>query len=168
MNKPGRRAGRWLTWLMSFAACAACGPTEEPANDPGAARGQSLAESYKDFGEYVVHFSALSTNQLAPEVARTYDIVRSENKAMLSIAILRKVEGTLGKSVAGEVVARATNLTGQLKSVALRRITEGDAIYYIAEMPVANGETLIFDVDVTPEGQSSRFSFRFKQTFYTA
>ena len=167
MKHPSRRAGSWLTWLTMCAACAACGPAEDIPTDTGAERGQSLAESYKDFGEYVVHFSALSTTQLAPEVARAYDIVRSENKAMLSIAILRKVEGTLGESVPGEVSARATNLTSQLKTVALRRITEGEAIYYIAEMPVANGETLIFDVDVTPEGEASRFSFRFKRTFYT-
>lgn len=166
MNNPSRRAGKWLTWLTLLAA-AGCGPAEGPTADPDAARGESLAESYKDFGEYVVHFSALATDQLAPEVARVYDIVRSKNRAMLSIAVLRKVEGTLGKSVTGDISARATNLTGQLKNVRLRPITEGDAIYYIAEIPVANGETLIFDVDVTPEGETSRFSFRFKQTFFT-
>lgn len=158
---------RWFGPL-AFAALgvAACDSGDEPNPNPDAARTQTLAENFKDFGDYVIHFNAISTDQLAPEVARTYDIVRSKHKAMLNIAIIRKVEGTLGKSVPGRVEARAANLTGQLKDIALRRIAEGEAIYYIAEMPVANGETLIFDVDVLPENETARFSFRFKQSFF--
>ncbi len=159
----------WFALLVLAASgSTGCGPGDEPFVDPDATRAQTLAETFKDFGDYVVHFNAISTDQLAPEIARTYDIVRSKNKAMLNIAIIRKLEGTLGESVPGRVRARATNLTGQLKSVELRKIVEGEAIYYIAEMPVANGETLIFDVDVSPENEATRFSFRFKQSFYTS
>lgn len=163
-----RLAGTRRLAPLVFAAMvgAGCSSGDEPAMERSAPA-QTLAENFKDFGDYVVHFNAISTDQLPAEVARTYDIERSQNRAMLNIAILRKAEGTLGESVPGRVEARASNLTGQLKTVKLRRIDEGEAIYYIAEMPVSNGETLIFDVEVSPEDETTRFSFRFQQTFYT-
>ena len=66
----------------------------------------------------------------------------------------------------GSVAAQASNLTGQLKNLTLREIREGDAIYYIGTVPVAHGETLIFNVDVTPINETSRFSIRFSRQFY--
>ena len=49
-------------------------------------------ENYKDFGDYVVHFNALSTADLPAEVARGYGITRSKNRAMLNVSIIRKEE----------------------------------------------------------------------------
>ena len=86
---------------------------------------------------------------------------------MLNVSIVRKSDNT---SVAAAVKVRATNLTGQLKNVAMRKIEEpGEkvAIYYIGETPVANRETLVFDISVTPEGQNTPSDVRFKREFYT-
>ena len=49
----------------------------------------------------------------------------------------------------------------------LAKIEEQDAIYYIGETPVANRETLVFDITVTPEGVSEASDIRFKRQFYT-
>ena len=49
----------------------------------------------------------------------------------------------------------------------MRRIDEQDAIYYIGITPVANRETLIFDIAVTPEGGDDATDIRFKRQFYT-
>ncbi len=113
-----------------------------------------------------MHFNALTTDQLQPEVARAYNIVRSTNRAMLNVSIIRKVEGTTGVSVPGSVSVSAVNLTGQLKNLAVRQIQEGSAVYYIGDIPVANGETLVFNIDVTPMNEASRFSVRFSRTFF--
>ena len=59
------------------------------------------------------------------------------------------------------------NLTGQLKNVTMRRINEQEAIYYIGETPIANRETLIFDITVTPEGVDKPSDVRFKRQFFT-
>ena len=81
---------------------------------------------------------------------------------------IRKEEGTTGRPVTGSVSARATNLTGQLKTVEMREIVEegGAAVYYIGETQVANAETLIYTIDVTPINESSRFSATYKKQFY--
>jgi hypothetical protein len=127
---------------------------------------QPVEVSSKDFGDYVLHFNAISTDHLQPEVARAYNIVRSKNRAMLNVSIIKKREGTTGKSVAGSVSATAANLTGQVKNLTLRQIQENDAIYYIGDVSVANGETLIFTIDATPINESSRFSVRMQRQFF--
>lgn len=122
-----------------------------------------LAQQAKEFGEYTVHYNALSTSQLTPQVAQAYGIQRSSNRALLNITILHDTQ-----AVGGAVVASARNLTGQNKDIELRRIDEADeAIYYIGEFRVNNMETFDFRVAVTPEGSDETFEVRFRQQFYT-
>lgn len=148
--------------LFLVAACDQ--PTQPTAATPEPALRST--ESFRDFGDYVVHFNAISTNQLTPDIARQYGIVRSDSRAMLNVSIIRKEAGTIGRAVPGSVAASAVNLTGQHKNLTLREINEGDAVYYIGELPVANEETLVFSIDVTPMNESSRFSVRYMKQFY--
>ena len=117
-----------------------------------------------DIGDHQVHFNAQLTGQLPPEIARTYNIVRSNNRAMLNVSIIDEEART---SVPANVTVKTVNLTGQLKTVNMRRIDEQDAIYYIGETPVANRETLIFDISVMTEGSSTPSEVRFKRQFFT-
>jgi len=114
-----------------------------------------------------VHFNAITTSQRAPEVGREYGIVRSDNRAMLNVAILRKEPGSVGTPVTGNVAASAVNLTGLQRELEPREIREAAAIYYIAELPVANEEILIFSIDVTPTNESNGLTLRFRKQFYT-
>ena len=125
------------------------------------------AENSQDFGDYVVHFNALSTDMLPASVTKQYGIKRSKNRGMINIAVLRKVLGTTGKPVPARVTASATNLTGQKRDISLREIREGTAIYYIGTFPVSHEETLRFTVGVQPEGEKDTFEVKFKQQFYT-
>lgn len=146
-----------------LAALVACGGPGESSDVPEA---QPAAATSADIGDYVVHFNAQSTDQLPPEVARAYNIVRSKNRAMLNVSIIRKSDNT---PVVAAVTVKATNLTGQLKNVTMRKIEEpGDsaAIYYVGDTAVANLETLIFDIGVMPEGEDELSEVRFTRQFY--
>ena len=123
-------------------------------------------ESSKDFGDSVVYFNAMNTDQLTPEIAREYSIVRSKSRAMLNVSIHRKQADGTTRAVEGAVAASAINLTGQLKDMTLRKIPEGEAIYYIGELAISDGEVLIYTIDVTPNNESSRFTVRFKKQFF--
>jgi hypothetical protein len=147
-----------LSLLGLVSACG--GPTESSA----VPEAQPAGATSTDIGDHVVHFSAQSTDQLPPEVARAYNIVRSKNRAMLSVSVL---EEATSKPVAAAVTVKTVNLTGQLKSVTMREINEQDAIYYIGEVPVANRETLIFDISVMPDGSDESSDVRFKRQFFT-
>jgi hypothetical protein len=147
-----------LSLSLIIAACGGGGeapkvPTAEPAG-----------ESMKDIGDHAVHFNAQLTDELSPEIARAYNIVRSRNRAMLTVSVVRDADGA---SVPAKVTVKTVNLTGQLKNVAMRPIEEQDAIYYIGETPVANRETLIFDISIMPEGAAGSAEVRFKREFYT-
>ena len=109
----------------------------------------------------------MSTDLLQPEVARTYKITRSKNRAMLNISIIKKIDGTIGQSVSGTIKITANNLTGQVKNLVLRRIQEGDAIYYIGDVQVANAETLVFNLDVKPDGETVNYPVRFSRQFFS-
>jgi hypothetical protein len=156
--------------LITLALLAGCGPKPgTPAQAPAASApppAEAAGVASKDFGDYVVHFNAISTDQLTPEVAKAYNIVRSKNRALLNVSIIKKVAGTTGKPVPGSVAALVANDTGQVKDSNLREVREGEAVYYIADFAVSNGETLVFTVDATPINETSRFSIRFTRTFY--
>ena len=59
------------------------------------------------------------------------------------------------------------NLTGQLKSINMRKLEEQEAIYYVGETPIASRETLIFDITVGVEGVEEPAKMRFKREFFT-
>jgi len=152
---------RILITVSLLGLISACGGPDETADIPKA---QPAGATSADIGEFVVHFSALSTDQLPPDVARTYNIVRSKNRAMLTVSILQAADN---KPVIADVTVKTVNLTGQLKNVTMRRINEGEAIYYIGEVTIANRETLIFDISVTPDGVEKPSEVRFKRQFFS-
>lgn len=127
-----------------------------------------VAQQSQDFGEYVVHYNALNTNLLPPQVAKGYGIVRSPSRALVNVTVLRKVLDTPGTPTRAAVAATATNLTGQLREIEIREIRESEgAVYYIGEFPIHNLETYRFEISVAIQGEPEPLMVRFKQQFYT-
>jgi hypothetical protein len=126
------------------------------------------AQQSQDFGEYVVHYNALNTNLIPPQVAQGYGIQRSSSRALLNITVLKKVMDTPGTPVGASVIANGTNLTGQRRDIDIREIKDPEgAIYYIGEFPVHNLETYRFNIEVAIEGEDEPLVVKFKQQFYT-
>ena len=150
--------------LLSVAGCNPAGNTATSTGDD--AEILSGTESSQVFGDYELHFNAMGTNQLTPEIAREYGIVRNPNRVMLTLSILDKSTSGIGSAVSGSVAASAVNLTGQLKNIPVREIDEGDAIYYIGETTVADAETLVFTVAVTPSDEPDPLTVRFQKQFF--
>jgi hypothetical protein len=135
-----------------------------PGGNTTVPQAQPASASDIDIGDHIVHFSAQSTDQLPPDVARAYGIVRSKNRAMLNVSVIK--EGTT-IAVPADITVRTVNLAGQLKNVTMRKIEEQEAIYYIGETAVANHETLVFNISITPEGATVASDVRFTREFYT-
>ena len=128
----------------------------------------SEAQQSQDFGEYVVHYNALNTNLLPPQVAQGYGIQRSSSRALLNVTVLKKIMGSPGTPVSATVTATGTNLTGQTRDIEIRKIDDSEgAIYYLGEFPVHNLETYRFDIEVRIEGEADPLVVKFKQQFYT-
>jgi uncharacterized protein DUF4426 len=132
--------------------------------------GPALAEQVQradgEQGSYAVHYNALTTDRLTPTIARAYDLRRSSAVALVNIAVLREQVGTTGTPVHARVTITITNLAGQPKSMtAVREVTEGEAIYYLATTGIAAHETLDFRIEVVPEGETRPIRFRFTRAF---
>jgi hypothetical protein len=126
------------------------------------------AQQAQHFNDYTVHYNALNSSMISPEVAKVYGIRRSDSRALINVSVLRNTDKPLPKAVKATVTASARDLMGQVRSIEMREILEGgDAIYYIGELSVRNMETLDFTIEVTAEGQSRPFEVKFRQQFYT-
>lgn len=127
----------------------------------------AVAQQAVTIGDYTVHYNALATSALTPQVAQTYGIQRSSSRALLNITVLRNEAGG-SRAIHARVEARARNLTGQARDIDLRAIEESDdAIYYIGVFRVNHMETYDFMVTVVPEGSAEPLELTFRQQFYT-
>jgi len=127
----------------------------------------SYAENSREFGDYVIHYNAFRSDTISPEVAKQYGLARANNRVLINIAVLKKVMNTTGKPTSSKISGHASNLTGQLKKLEFKEITEGTAIYYLAETKISDGEFLKFDIKITPEGEKRAARLHFNKRFFT-
>ncbi len=125
------------------------------------------AEQSKVFGNYTIHYSAFTTDNLTPSVAKQYNIPRSKKRALLNISVLKKTADGSSKPSKAIIKGTATNLSQQLRKLEPREISEKGAIYYIAETPVDNAEVLKYKLEITPEGEKKAYTLSFQEQFYT-
>jgi len=147
--------------LSCLALLAACGG---PGNDATVPQALPAEATFVDIGDHIVHFNAGPTIDLTPEIAQTYDFVRSKSRAMLTVSVIEKSNNS---PTPAEISVNVRNLTGQLKNMVMRTITEQGSIYYIGDTAVANRETLTFVITVTPEGVDQPTDVQFSREFYT-
>lgn len=156
----------YSAWALAIATLlSGCGDAPRGKAPPA----QELGETFRDFGNYEIHFNALRTDTLAPDIARSYGIQRSTNRVMLNVTVLRKqADQAPRQPVDATVQVDAYNLNGQLKNMQMRRVAEGQAIYYIGEVSIAGAEILVFDIKVTPQGESQPLEVKLKREFYSS
>ncbi|MBB6094774.1 hypothetical protein HNQ60_003661 [Povalibacter uvarum] len=164
MNRTKWKGSSLVGSLMLGAAMLLGGCSDAP--EGRAPPAQELSETFREFGNYEVHFNALRTDTLTPDIARSYGIQRAANRILLNVTLLHKdADQAPRKPVNATVQVDAYNLNGQLKNLEMRRIAEGEAIYYIGETSIAGSEILVFDIKVTPEGESQPLEVKLKREF---
>ncbi len=123
------------------------------------------AQQSEMFGPYELHYSVVNSTFLQPEVAASYGITRGKKSAILNLAVREKLED-------GTDVARNMLLKGrtwdliQNQFLEFQEISEGTAIYYIAEFKFINEEWRFFEVDFRPQGADQTYTFKLKHQLY--
>ncbi|OJW49840.1 MAG: hypothetical protein BGO60_06165 [Thiobacillus sp. 65-1059] len=123
------------------------------------------AEISQKFGPLEIHYNALTTDDLLPEVARAYKIERSKTRGLVTMSVLKQNKVGVPTPVAAKIAVYATNLNQQLAHVTMREIKEGTAIYYLGEFRVSPPDTLKFTASVEVAGEPKR-EMVFEQKFY--
>lgn len=120
------------------------------------------AAQFKTFGDYEVHYTTFPSTLIPTDVAVAHDIVRSEKQIIVNISV-RQDEAPAAARISG----RVTNLLNQMVVLNFKEVKEATAIYYIANHPVDEKDTLRFDVTVHPDGfEGEPFHLEFLRRYY--
>jgi Domain of unknown function (DUF4426) len=117
------------------------------------------------FGDIVVRYSAISTDQLFAEVAMRYAIERSPHNGLVNIAIERKDAGGAPTLVAAAVSGRVADLTGHASPIRFRETRDEGAIDYLGEFPIDSSGTYVFTIEVQLPGQAQPHTVRFSRDY---
>ena len=126
---------------------------------PRHGRGQSA----QDFGDYVVHYSAISTQQLPADAATQYGIARSGNRGLVNIAVEAKRSDAA--MVRATVSGTVSDLTGHAQPVQFHETNENGAFDYLGEFPLNGSGSYLFTVNVTPPGAAHAYVLRFNRDY---
>lgn len=119
------------------------------------------AEQKKSLGSWDVHYIAVSTTFLTPEIAKAYGIVRSKNSAFVNISVLdRRTKDAQEVTMTGT----ARDLLGRQKQLEFKQVKDGEAIYYLATLSFEDQERYRFDVKIN-QGNNNQ-TLRFEQKLY--
>jgi len=124
------------------------------------------AEKFVENDNYVVHYSAFNSTLLQPEVAKAYDLMRSRQRAVMNVSVQKKMPDGSRKAVMSQLGGYTGALGGSERKLDFKMITEGDAIYYLAEFTIGDGENLNFDINVKPTPESMPIPVSFSQQFF--
>lgn len=124
-----------------------------------------LAEQAQKFGNIEVHYNAMLSTDLLPDVAKNYKIDRSPTRGILTVSVLKKNAMGVAQPIPAKLSAYMVNLSNQLGEIDMREIKEGSAIYYLGEFRVSPPNTLKFTVTVEANGDPKR-EVGFSQKFY--
>ena len=118
------------------------------------------AEQFKTFSNLEVHYIALPSTFIQPEIAKQYGIKRSKTNGLLNISILDKRKDKT--AVPATLTGTGRNLIGQTHQLTFTEVKEGKAIYYLAEYPYLNEEIVNFDITIKTEKKSNALKFQHK------
>ncbi|MFC0445323.1 DUF4426 domain-containing protein [Pseudidiomarina halophila] len=117
------------------------------------------AEQSKRLGPWEVHYNAFNSTLLRPEMARQYQLERSNTTATLNIVVLAAEKpGKPAQQVS--IKGYVMNPLSMQTPLDFREVVEGDAVYYLAQTSFTNLETLRFFITISKgdEIQELRFS----------
>ncbi|WP_434926824.1 DUF4426 domain-containing protein [Shewanella sp. HL-SH8] len=122
------------------------------------------AEQKQQVGNFDIHYMALNSTFITPTIAKTYGIERSRYNGIINIAVLdTSQEGN--PAVAVEISGIANNLLDAKMELNFKEIREGDAIYYIAQVPYRDDQEINFSIAIK-HAKKLNTSLKFKQKFY--
>jgi hypothetical protein len=131
---------------------------------PRKGEGAQDSANAQDFGDFIIHYNAISTNRLVDSMARQYHIERSAKRGLLNIAVEHKHDG-IASMVDAQISADVSDLTGHHAPISMRETSEGGDVDYLGEFPLTGSGAYIFTVKVTPHGLSQPFVVRFNQDY---
>ncbi len=128
--------------------------------------GLTQAEQKQRFDHYEVHYVVVNSTFLTPQVAKSYGIVRGEDRFIMNIAVREILDD-------GSSVARKADISGtrfdliHRSELEFKEIDERSAVYYIAQFEANNKEKLDFTLKIQPDTSKRSYKMQFNKVMYT-
>ena len=123
--------------------------------------GTAMAEQKKQLGNWDVHYIAMPSTLIEPAIAKSYNIERSKFNGLVNISVLNTKDQ---KAQQVTISGSAKNLLGQQKELTFQQVTEGEAVYYLAQLPYRNEERFTLSIAISQGNQNQQL--KFEHTFY--
>ncbi len=121
------------------------------------------AEQIKKLGNWDIHYMALSSTFISPQMARLYQLKRSRYTGLVNISVLDNSQPDKPPQdlkVSGQI----KDLMGRTQRLDFRQVKEDNAIYYLAQFDYRNED--IYHINITVDDGKRQESFTFTQKFY--
>ncbi|XGA79544.1 DUF4426 domain-containing protein [Halomonas sp. CH40] len=128
----------------------------------------ACAQQYTQVGDYQIHYSAISTDFLSPEVAQTYGIQRSVGLGLVNVSVLQEQEDGSMAPVSASIEGSVGELSGSSSEESLRFKTmrENDTINQISTFTLRHDEPMRFVLDVRYDRNAEPETVSFVERFY--
>ncbi len=124
------------------------------------------AEQKEVYGDYEVHYIALPSTILQPDIAQRYQLPVSKAAGFLNISVLKVEEDGSKRPIHAFVTGNVRNDVQQVRDLSFRKVTEQNAVYSIASFWYSPGEIYEFRLNVQADPEKGPFSLRFSQALY--
>ena len=119
------------------------------------------AEQKQKLGPWDVHYIAMPSTLIEPQIAAQYQITRSIQNGLINISVLASSDQQAQQV---RISGQAKNLLGQIKELNFQEVREGKAIYYLAQLPFRGEEKVSFSIDISQGTEQQQL--KFDHTFY--
>ncbi|TVP45933.1 MAG: DUF4426 domain-containing protein [Halomonas sp.] len=124
------------------------------------------AEQFVRVGDYEIHYNAINSSFLTPEVAQANNIHRSANRGLVNVSVRERQEDGGTRAVNASVQGHVSGLTGTQESLSFRTVHDGDATYHLAPFNMREDEATRFELSVRYDRNAEPEQVNFIQRFY--
>ncbi|GAB2932281.1 DUF4426 domain-containing protein [Rheinheimera gaetbuli] len=121
----------------------------------------AAGEQKKQLGNWDVHYIAFPSPILTPEVAQQYKLQRSKYNGIVNISVLDKTTQQAQKVA---ISGSARDLQSRQRTLEFTEVIEGDAVYYLAQLPFHHEQRYSFTITISSGNQTQQL--KFDQVFY--
>lgn len=126
-----------------------------------------FAQQYTQVDDYQIHYSAISTDFLSPEVAKAYRIQRSVGLGLVNISVLEEQEDGSTVPVSASLDGSVSEINGSnQKPLSFKTVREDNRIYQLATFRLRHDEPMRFELDVRYDRNAEPETVSFVERFY--
>lgn len=143
-------------WLIRITACLALSLVALGA----------YGEQQQRAGNYVIHYSAIGTRFLTPEVAEDYGIQRSAGLGLVNVSVREYRDDGTVRPVNAEVKGQVGLLEKAPDTLDFRTVRDDGAVYQLATFRLEHDAPMHFSLKVRADRNAEPDTVSFIQRFY--